>query len=545
MYGDDGIYKKNAALFASRFPSIPLPDAAYQMSYYEITPSRCGTPTARDGGVLLHSLYDPAREARRLVGLHREQKSAIFCAVGLGYAPIAWTEEHSGDDGAVIIIESSRARFFEALRILDWSSVLRRQHLVIALDCPAHKVIALIESVTDIRDCAVFAVPSQTAHDAPYFGAVASLIERNKRKADINDATTSRFANRWVRNVCMNTIAIASRQLPRVTSGVRLVPSHECPQVPVTVLAAGPSLQTVLPYLCEIQHHSLVIAVDTAVRAVLRCGVFPDYIVITDPQYYAWRHIASYPSPSSVLVSDLSVYPAALRYDCRAAMLTSSAIPLARYFEGEMHLDLPSLGAGGSVSSCAWNLAYLLGASQIYIAGLDLSFPRGETHIRGSTIEENAHMVSNRVHPTETASIPRLFSGGAQRGVDYNGCEVMTDSRMLMFAWWFESRLAEAAAIAGEGRATVTTHTLCPTGLRIPGVTVADISAILAHDAVLRTSCNTDIASTIDSDNSTRLIREARALMRGIADGTLDAASVLHSSTPAQVHLLTERAHCL
>nr|MCR5188798.1 hypothetical protein [Treponema sp.] len=48
---------------------------------------------------------------------------------------------------------------------------------------------------------------------------------------------------------------------------------------------------------------------------------------------------------------------------------------------------------------------------------------------------------------------------------------VLTDSRMKMFAWWFESRLANCP--------DVETFTLGPQGLNTPGIKIASIEELL------------------------------------------------------------------
>lgn len=490
------LFKKNLSIFKARFPYMA--SEATASNVYQCLTARNGSVTAKDKirrtdgteeDVLLHSMYDPEREAQKTISKSLRH-SAIFLGFGLGYAPIAWArrQEEGETDGALILIESDKARFFAALHTLDWTSVFRVKHLVMALGCPVEQVIALITNVTDIRDCDVFATPAQTAHDVPYFTAVSALIARNRRKEEINDATTKRFAKRWITNICLNATSVHENvcMLLANDAASNEAKNGKCtvkvPHFAATILAAGPSLEGVLQHLAEIKKHSLVIAVDTALRAALRAGVEPDYIVLSDPQYYAYRHIAGLASPSSFLVTDLSAYPAVLRFDCKRVLLSHSAIPLAQYFECQImgtmgkRQQVADLGAGGSVASCAWNLAYLLGATNIYIAGLDLSFPRGETHVKGSMAEEEAHITSGRLCTAENKSVPRLIDGASDRGTDYNGNTVVTDSRMLMFAWWFESRLAEVRSKSPA----VKTYTLCPSGLRIPGIEIADISQLLS-----------------------------------------------------------------
>ncbi len=55
-----------------------------------------------------------------------------------------------------------------------------------------------------------------------------------------------------------------------------------------------------------------------------------------------------------------------------------------------------------------------------------------------------------------------LFGADISVAKDYNGNDVLTDSRMKMFAWWFESKIASNPGVE--------TFTLCPESMVIPGI---------------------------------------------------------------------------
>ena len=55
-----------------------------------------------------------------------------------------------------------------------------------------------------------------------------------------------------------------------------------------------------------------------------------------------------------------------------------------------------------------------------------------------------------------------LFGADISVAKDYNGNDVLTDSRMKMFAWWFESKIASTPGVE--------TCTLCPESMVIPGI---------------------------------------------------------------------------
>ena len=74
--------------------------------------------------------------------------------------------------------------------------------------------------------------------------------------------------------------------------------------------------------------------------------------------------------------------------------------------------------------------------------------------------------------------MPLLFSGNAEPALDYAGNKVQTDQRMKMFAWWFESRLAECPETK--------TYSLSPSGLRIPGIVLSSVSELLCLPVIER-----------------------------------------------------------
>jgi len=471
----NSIWNKNRDSFTARFPSLAemfssflaTTDAEDSIPFWNVMKAKNGSITATEDGTLLHSSYNPEKESLQTVQKSDFQgcTAAVFCGFGLGYTPVAYAQAYPGR--TLVIVEPDAAHFFAALALIDWTPVFACPSCIIALACPAETVIPLIEQA-GIAHSAFFSVPSQTAHARNYFDTVRILIDRNRRKDEINTATLERFSKLWMRNICANI-----SQYGRL-DGVNIY-AGKASSLPFTLIAAGPSLEDILPYLGEIKKRSVIVCVDTALRACMRAGVEPDFIVIADPQYYAYRHIAGLSAPSSVLITESAVYPAVYRFPCRKYVLSSSLFPVGQWFEKKLGKK-GDLGAGGSVASSAWNFAYLAGSREIYAAGLDLSFPEKKTHIKGSTFEQEVHSYSIRTRPAETGNLPALFSAAAEYGTDYAGEPVLTDSRMKMFAWWFESRLASCPAAR--------TYTFCKKGLSIPGITPILIDEFLAKPAI-------------------------------------------------------------
>ena len=492
----NSIWNKNIQLFKERFPQLAdfyhdiIEDITVNgdekdiFSFWNLMTAKNGSLTAQiNTNMLLHSSYNPEREgmstAQTLAGKNKE--TVIFMGAGLGWQFCAMAKMiNGGGAGAnvgtcpvkkLILVEPDPFHFFGALFYIDWSPVFEVKNLVIALGCPANSIIGLLEGnsinigKTGLNSAYVYAIPAFIMHARPYFDSVIALIERNRDKNDINAATYKKFEKLWIHNSMKNIEQISKRSTVQ-----KFADSFSKSTKDFVVVAAGPSLEKLLPKMAEFKKQALIVCVETALHALLKSGVQPDFIVITDPQYYAYKHIAGLAAPQSILVCPLSVYPAVFRFKCREILLCSEMFPVSSFFEKQLG-TFGDLGAGGSVASSAWNLCRMLGAQRIYFAGLDLSYPHGQTHIKGSSAEQSFHTGANRLLPVQKMNSSSRFGANPEYVFDYDGNQVLTDARMKMFAWWFESKIAATP--------DVKTYTLSRQSMRIPGVEVADVEHLM------------------------------------------------------------------
>ena len=427
----------------------------------EILASKTDFPTAKENGKFLHSAYNPIREAESSADALKKSipdcDGVVFFSCGLGYVPLSYAKKFLND--TIIIVENDPRYFFTALSLVDWTALFSHEKFIIALGTGIDSVVSLIEQTIGLKHTAISENPTQSEHSGEYFKALKELIERNKRKIEINASTLEKFSKLWLKNTCKNLHYL------RDLDGITVFKDSCPPDLPVVILAAGPTLEEILPHLNEIKKRCLLIAVDTALRAALSAGVEPHFIVLTDPQYWAYRHIAGLSSPSSILITESAAYPAVFRFNCKKILMCASLFPLGQYIEKKIG-GKGTLVAGGSVSTTAWEFSRYIGAKKIYFAGLDLGYPDFQTHIRGSTFEEAIHRSSDRFSTAEKMGVASLFGSNIQLAEDYNGNRILTDSKMKMFAWWFESKQEEF-------KEKIQTYSLSSRSMKIPGFKVA------------------------------------------------------------------------
>lgn len=492
----NSIWNKNISLFKARFPQLfdILKTAIEKFDvekpvFSKIYTAKNGSLIADDKNLRLHSAYNPEKEAEELISrLIKENNSCsfVFLGFGLGYA-VKVAEKYC--DANLILIEPNINYFLSALSLIDFSDVFLHKNLIILVSATFDEVMPILNNI-GVKNCVFVNVASQKNHAKNYFDTLETLIKRNRKKEEINDATTKKFEKRWAMNCKKNAKIFLS------SDGVNIY-KNTAGDLPFLLVASGPSLKEILPYLTEIKKRAVIVCVDASLRTLLKANVEPDFIITTDPQYYAYRHTAGLSSPSSVLVTLPEVYPATLRFPCRKIVFASSHIPAGieleksseasnafstkavvspRLRSGQATAWRPSfsrgdLGLGGSVASSAWNFCHLCGAKNIFTAGLDLSFPEKLSHIKGSNFEKNALIFSTKLKPLETLTMPLLFSANPTFGENYKGEKVLTDSKMKMFAWWFESRLAECPETK--------TFSLSAESLKVPGIELSSVEKLL------------------------------------------------------------------
>jgi len=520
------ILEKNLAAFARRFPALehnlrllaengssdtnanllfPLEDTL-------AAEAKNSQLYAAYKGLLLHSSYNPSAEAHKML-VSENVKNAdtlVFFGAGLGYALSEAAQLYKNK--TIVFVEPDPMRLLWAFSLFDWQPVFGVPSCVFLIEAPQQTVIAVLEHY-GLNSCAFIAHKAWTAHAAQYFSQLSELVARNKDKHEINERTLEKFGFLWLSNMCKN--------LRRCTESESINRYKDTGSaLPFCIIAAGPTLDDVLPLLPELKKRAVLVCVDTALRSCLRAGIEPHFIAAVDPQYWNARHLSGLESPNSVLITESAVYPSVLRFTCRKIVLCSSMFPLGRYIE-RFTGKREQLASGGSVASTAWDFARFCGATTVYTAGLDLSYPENKTRAKGSTFEENVHNLSAKLRPAETFNAASIYDNPAYSqesgAYDYDGKAVLSDSRMKLYAWWFESKCAAFP--------DVKTYALSSKSLCIPGITPVSVQSLLdlpEREREIEAFCTGTQANAAHTDGMQEAAGTGEALDKALASLSCD-----------------------
>lgn len=520
----NSIWNKNFSLFSKRFPQFAeILQKDYNdliqkycaedlvVPFWQINQAKNGQLFAIENEIRLHSSYNPQKEAFNAVNTVEvaQKGTTVFYGFGLGYHLVEWSKIYK--DKKLIVIEPEIEHFLAALALTDLSQVFSVENLIFAVNCQCDQVILLLENGQKINigncgilDCFFFDIPAFTNHAKEYFAQLKKLVNRNIQKNQINTATLQKFGKRWCRNSLKNIYQYARHE------GIGVFRDKAPDDLPFLIVGAGPSAKEILSDLQEIKKKCVIICVETVLWAFVKANVEPDFVILTDPQFWAYKHIANLQAKNSFLITDISVYHKVFDFNCKDIFLCNSQFPVGNYFERKLDIfdRLGDLGTGGSVASCAWNFAKFCGAKEIFTAGLDFSFPEKQTHIKGSSSEQTFHTVSSRIIPAEYQTAKILFSADTSYENSFDETKVLTDSRMKMFAWWFESRIANSPEIKN--------FSLCKKSLKIPGFSYFSLQDFLSKKNV--EDKKNEFLSIAEKNHKTRLNENIKINMNKIEE---------------------------
>ena len=453
---------KNLGILGDRSPELTrdIVERHEPREDLEILNTPSGEPTARLKGQFLHSSREPRREAAKLFPRDKELPDILILqGFALGYHAEEFLKAYS--QGEIWIIEPDIPLFLAVCSHRDLTNLLGNPRVTLLLAPQASTLGNLAASLPE-RRFSILKVRSVYEKDREYYGktdrAIGDVLEQRK----INRDTLKRFGPLWVRNLLHN-LPLMARAL-----GVQRL-KDILRDIPVLIIAAGPSMDALLPFLGALRKRMALIAVDTTLQVLGKAGIAPDFLAVVDPQFYNSRYLDGLYCPESFLVAESSTHPRVFRIEPRGIFFGESSFPLGQSLEKGTDIG-GRLGAGGSVATFAWEIARFAGAREIYCSGLDLGFPDLLTHQKDCFFEREALYTTHRLSPMEGKGFRSLKSGVSLWVENNSGGKTLSDPRMLVYARWFENRIVSTS---------IPTYSLSAQGAAVKGMPLRRMADLL------------------------------------------------------------------
>jgi len=424
------LYKRNLELLAQNQPDM-MPELISALNSnvisdacIEVVQSKTNIPTVKYGDLLLHSIYDPKKEAQRFVdGLEFDQFINIaLLGLGMGYH-LDEIAAKSGKRDFILVVEKDINLFKKFLENRDLAQLYSQCKLYFAVARKPMDIFRALQgcSLTIFSNgLTVVKHPASVKIDPAYYDQAGEKIKDIFQWARVNTISQINASNDFADNIFSN--------MPHYLKipGIKQLFGKFCGFAAI-IIAAGPSLIKNIRYLRQAQGKALLIAVDTALRVLLKHNIEPDIVVSIDYTKHNHRYFAGIPHIGSALVVDPEVYPQILAdYKGPKFMISLPGKSLCDWLEEAVE-DKGGMDKGLSVAHTAFLLAMKLGLEPVGFVGQDLSFPGNMTHVRGSAMVRKSNVKKDQA---ETTVVKDYFSGS-----------VVTTTSMHVFLRHFEDMI--------------------------------------------------------------------------------------------------------
>lgn len=210
-------------------------------------------------------------------------------------------------------------------------------------------------------------------------------IESYRRITVTNKCTTEFSQKRWLEQLFKNFSMLKNINLASELE--KVVPD----EIPSVIVAAGPSLEKNAEFLKQAKGHFFIIAVDTALKALLDRGIIPDITITVDPRknpdYY--NNEKAYDIPCIFAIDS---NPEIVKAHRGRRFLLCSNKYLYGLFDRIGKKYVVDQCGGGSVATVAFALLYNMNQKKIIFVGQDLASSNGKTHAGGVSEGELGEM---------------------------------------------------------------------------------------------------------------------------------------------------------
>jgi hypothetical protein len=415
---------ENWALYKAHY-NIDKFEPTTNQERIEIMNSRVGLPTVRvkssdDKWFFLHSSVDPVKEAQKIAASVSADPGKVVVIYGfaLGYLVEALLEIVD-ERNPIFIIEPDRDLFCAAMASRDLRHLISSKRLYILVSVAAKIIKARFFPVYDAAKHQDIVMTGLVGHRTVYADFYDQVIRQIKDVVStnlVNLVTMIKLGPNFASN-CLLNIAHYSTN-PGVASLFDRLAG-----MPAIIVSAGPSLNKNIHLLKEVKGKAAIFAVGTAVKALKKWDIEPDFIFSIDPHPLNYEHLKGVDVGGAALVAEIQSHHMIFE-NYQGPIFVSGDMPILKWF-GDSIEKKGKIESGGSVANNALVAAYKMGADPIILVGQDLAYSQdGHSHASGTNYEN------------------RMYSGGENLNffkVKANdGGTVLTDRSFYQFLTFFD-----------------------------------------------------------------------------------------------------------
>ena len=323
---------------------------------FDFFTSKKGSLTFTYNGNLIHSSYDPLKEAEKYINIHLKEiktRPPVFLIVypGLNYIYDILSVKYSSS--RFVVIHSSEDIFSRiSSKYSDNTSVWH----------PGKKQDLTAFLRNEIREIELKGL--QILNWTPVFSAleeacsfIDSSVSRIIREYNGNINTLNYFGKRYFKNVIKNVLSL------------KQTVSFSKTEKPVVITSSGPSLEKSADFIKKNRKSIFLLSLSSSLTFLLENNIEPDLFLTSDPGFYSTYHTKKINKSFVPAAVPLTSYH--LNFNDKPLLLLNQNTLHEKLLLRSFPLKMHSVQQNGTVSGTALDLALLLTDYPVFFAGLD------------------------------------------------------------------------------------------------------------------------------------------------------------------------------
>ncbi len=323
---------------------------------------------------------------------------------------------------AVVVYEPSLSIFLQMLNEVDLSSEIENRPIIFvveglneaAFDTACRRILSFENRM--FLKVVIHPNYQELLYDKVF--EKTKLIQKREEFVVSNQMTGVNFSTYMARNQMTNMKYLCEGY--HVKCLMQTVP-HDRPAI---LVAAGPSLNKNIQELKAAKNRAFILAVDTAMKPLLRAGIHPDAFCTIDPMK-PLDLVQADEAKDIPIIASATANSDILQEQRGKKFFYSDGHVLAYYAYTAIGRILPSLSSGGSVACTCLSLLYKMGFDTIILVGQDLAYTDNRSHADGTFKD---------VMPEENTDGMIRVKGNYEE-------ELPTLGNLKMYLEWFEAHI--------------------------------------------------------------------------------------------------------
>ena len=397
--------------------------------YIDIELSKTGLKIPKfKSGKLIHSKYDPEREAINLVNNIDENSFYLVTGIGAGFFIKKLMEKYP--NSKIVAIENSQDDIDFLEEHFNIISELKNKNVIITTTENLYDSLLQNYIPSIYPSFKLIEYRSWILENQDIFEKIQNITSEALKNIAQDFSTQAHFGKIWQRNIINN--------LKQISSDTEIIFPKEKIAV---VVAAGPSLDKNITWIKENRNKIFIFATDTAYKTLQKEQIFSDAVISIDGQNISHQHFLRKINDKTIFIFDLCGNSSCIRKikkNGNNIIFTTTGHPLITFAEQTQTTDYSFIFANagtGTVTISALDFANKAGFNEIIVIGADFSFPNKKPYAKGTYLEDIYLSNNNRTNTIEKNYTALMYRTEIIKDIKYPTTKILQSYKEAFQKW--------------------------------------------------------------------------------------------------------------